>query len=370
MRLLDKAKLLDNIYKIAHYDISENNLFGSSYVVMQDGECIFKEHFGSADPDGILPVCDSTVYRLASMTKPITAFAILILVDRGLLTLDDPVKRFVPELEDVHVITESGYDLGMSRTDVSVLHLLTHTSGLGSLKPSKMNEKDISTMRDTVSYFLGLGLDFEPFTKQAYSPVAGFDTLGLVIEKVTGESLESFYRREIYAPLGMTDTTFIPSSEQLKRMMTMHTKAGGKSLVGRGYDGCMFENFPMKHMAAGAGLVSTSADYVRFAETLLNNGGGLVSQRCFALYHSALVPESVMNNALHNWGMGVRVITSEDYGPLPVGSFGWSGAYGTHFWVDPANRITAVFMKNSRFDGGAGNKSARRFEEAVFDALK
>ena len=370
MRLIDKSRLEENIEQIALYDLSSNNLFGSSYVVMQNGRCAFKKHFGSADPNGCIPTDDRTVYRLASMTKPITALAALILIDKGFLSLDDKVKTFIPEFADVRVVTESGHDLGMPRTDVSVLHLLTHTSGLGSIKPSKMTGRDLVSMSDTVTYFLGLGLDFEPFTKQAYSGVAGFDALGMVIEKVSGERLESFYKREIFEPLGMSDTTFVPSSEQWGRMMTMHTKAGGKSLVGRVYDGCVFENFPAEHMAAGAGLASTSADYVRFAEALLNDGGGLISDDSFKLYHSTLVPDGVMGNALHNWGMGVRVITSEDYGPLPVDAFGWSGAYGTHFWVDPINRITAVFMKNSRFDGGAGNKSAKRFEEAVFDALK
>lgn len=370
MRFLDKSRLEENIDKIAQYDLLSNNLFGSSYVVMQNGVCALKKHFGYAEPNKNVPVDDGTVYRLASMTKPVTALAALILIDRGLLSLDDEVKKYIPEFSGVRVITESGYDLGMPRTDVSVLHLLTHTSGLGSLKPTKITDENRLSMRDNVVYYIGLGLDFEPFTRQAYSGVAGFDALGMVIEKISGESLEDFCRREIFEPLGMRDTTFIPSSEQWSRMMTMHTKAGGKSLVGRVYDGCVFENFPAEHKAAGAGLVSTISDYVRFAETLRRGGRGLVSSDSFRLYHSALVPDGIMNNAQHNWGMGVRVITSEAYGSLPVGSFGWSGAYGTHFWVDPVNEITAVFMKNSRFDGGSGNKSAKRFEEAVFDALK
>ncbi|MBE6696581.1 MAG: beta-lactamase family protein, partial [Ruminococcaceae bacterium] len=279
-------------------------------------------------------------------------------------------KKYLPEFEDVRVVTVDGDDHGTVKKDVTVLHLLTHTSGLGTAKPDRMTDADRVDLEATVRYYIGQGLDFEPFTKQAYSGVAAFDALGLIIERVTGVGYADLCRREIFEPLGMTDTTFAPSREQWSRMTVMHNRTIGKSRIGNTYDGCVFERFPESHAPAGAGLASTLGDYVKFGEMLQNEGAGLVSKESFGLYRTALVPDSVMNNDLHNWGFGVRVITSEDYGPLPVGTFGWSGAYGSHFWVDPVNRVTAVYMKNSRFDGGAGNRSAKAFEVAVFDALE
>ena len=370
MRRINLDRLCKNIDLIAKSDLDENKVFGSSYAVHQEGVPLLRRHYGVGNPELGIDTDDGTIYRLASMTKPVTGMALLMLVDRGLISLDTPAKRYIPEFDGVTVVTPEGEGLGTAKKDVTVLHLLTHTSGLGVSKPDRMTDSDRADYESSLRYYISQGLDFEPFTMQAYSGVAAFDALGLIVERVTGERFETFCRREIFEPLGMNDTTFTPNAEQWSRMTAMHNRTVGVSRLGKTYEGCVFERIPASHAPAGAGLASTLGDYVRFAEALLNEGGGLVSRRGFALYHSALVPDEVMNNRLHNWGFGVRVITSEDYGTLPVGSFGWSGAYGTHFWVDPVNRITAVFMKNSRFDGGAGNKSAKAFEIAVSDALE
>ena len=136
---------------------------------------------------------------------------------------------------------------------------------------------------------------------------------------------------------------------------------------------CIFEDYPCTHYLGGAGLVSTLKDYSRFAKMLLNNGRTsqtqLISENTFRLMHTPHVPETIMPGA-ERWGLGVRVITEDSYPYLPVSTFGWSGAYGSHFWVDPENELIAVYMKNSKVDGGAGNESARKFEEAVCRSLR
>ena len=136
--------------------------------------------------------------------------------------------------------------------------------------------------------------------------------------------------------------------------------------------GCVFEDYPAAHKLAGAGLVSTLADYVKFAKMLSCCGKTeaktIVTPETFAMLSVPYVPETVMPGN-QSWGFGVRVITKPEYGTLPPGSYGWSGAYGSHFWIDPKNRIAAVFLKNSRFDGGAGNESARKFEAAVYTSF-
>lgn len=372
MKLLDKEKLEQSIEQIARYDLENNNLFGSSYFVWQNGSVAFKKHFGNTGLDGVKKVNDHTIYRLASMTKPITAVAMLILVDRGLISLSDPVKKFLPEFKNIHIITTAGIDLGQTNSDVTIKHCLTHASGFGSERNVVLSDSVMRTRGNTIKLFVDAGLGFEPATKQAYSAFAAFDILAAIVEKITKDDYETFLKNEIFIPCNMQDTTFLPSEEQWNRLMTMHNKVNGKNDIGITYPDCVFEEFPCTHQLAGAGLVSTLNDYSNFAQMLLNKGEinnhRILSEKTFKKLSTPHVAEDIMPGC-EKWGLGVRVITDETYKYLPTGSFGWSGAYGSHFWIDPENDIYAVFMKNSKFDGGAGNSSACRFEEAVFDAL-
>ena len=371
MKLLDKELLKSNIDKVAEYDLSENNIFGSAYIVKQKGETVYKKCFGVTDINSTSPVKEDTIFRLASMTKPITAVAVLILIDRGLIALEDEVKKYIPEFEDIHIVTKDGTDLGKTGTDVTIKHLLTHTSGFGSIEPYSLTVEEKANISGTINHFIKSGLDFEPNTRQEYSAFAAWDVLVAIIEKLSGEDYTEFLKKEIFEPCNMKDTTFTPSDEQWNRMITMHNKADGKNAVGTTTPLCVFENFPCSHKLGGAGLASTLEDYSRFAQMLLNKGKTedkrIVSEELIKLMGTPHVSEDIMPWS-ERWGLGVRVIT--EAGDLPVGAYGWSGAYGSHFWVDPENEITAVFMKNSKFDGGAGNKSARRFEKAVHDSFK
>ena len=152
----------------------------------------------------------------------------------------------------------------------------------------------------------------------------------------------------------------------------MHNKIDGNNSVAKMKENCIFYDYPCMHYLGGAGLVSTLDDYSKFAKMLLNKGKTpkkqILSEETFRLLHTPFVSEEIMPSN-ERWGLGVRVIVKESYKTLPVGTFGWSGAYGSHFWVDPTNKVAAVFMKNSLFDGGAGNESARNFEKAVNDSF-
>lgn len=378
MKRLNKELLNANIEKIAEYDLSNNKVFGSAYCVIQEDKIVYINYFGNTSVNGENPVTENTLFRLASMTKPVTAIATLILVDRGLLSISDPVSKYLPEFADVHItqITDSNRiaDLGKAKKDVTVCDLLTHTSGIGSewSKIERMTDEDKKTVDNTVKFYADVGLDFEPRTKQQYSPTAAFDVLVKIIEQVTETDYLTFLTREIFIPCGMTDTTFVPTSEQWSRMIDMHNKVDGKSTVEKTEDNCVFLDYPCTHYLGGAGLISTLSDYSKFAEMLLNKGktakGRLLSEETFKLLHTPFVSEDIMPGS-ERWGLSVRVIVDESYKNLPVGSFGWSGAWGTHFWIDPSNKIAAIFMKNSVFDGGAGNGSALNFEKAVIDSL-
>lgn len=378
MNLMNSERLKENIEEISEYDFMNNKVFGSAYCVLQEDLVVYKKCFGNTTAGEFAPVTEKTIFRMASMTKPVTAMAVLILIDRGLLSLADPVSKYLPEFCEPHIIQYSQssepVDLGRAKNTVTIRHLLNHTSGIGCdvLKITRLSREDKRTLDNTVTYYSKAGLDFEPGTKQQYSPTGAFDVLVKIIEMVTEEDYQSFLRREIFKPCGMTDTTFVLTTEQWARMIDMHQKVDGKNAVKEMADNCVFGDYPCTHYLGGAGLVSTLADYVNFAKMLLNKGrvevGRLVSEETFSLLHTPSVSEEIMPGN-ERWGLGVRVIVDESYEFLPIGSFGWSGAYGTHFWVDPENRIAAVFMKNSLFDGGAANESARTFEKAVRDSF-
>lgn len=376
MRVLDKDRLIENITKRAYEDIRQHNVGGISVAVSQNDRLIFKGHFG-AEP---FSVSDDTLFRLASMTKPITAVAIMILCEHGCINLDDPIEKYLPIFKDIPVaIFQNGEQKAahVPETKPTIRHLLTHSSGLlggevGLYYADKMTDADKATLDASIAFYAKTALSFEPGTKQEYSGVPAFDILGKIIEVVTGKRLDEYLKETVFDPLDMGDTTFIPSAKQWERMIGMHGKKNGKSVQVEMPDGCVFADYPVSHLAGGAGLVSSLRDYMNFAQMLLNNGefhGKRVLQESSVKQMSTPQLSKAVQPGNERWGLGVRVITGSAYNRLPVGAFGWSGAYGTHFWVDPVNRITAIYMRNSIDAGGSGAVTASNFEQDVYDAL-
>lgn len=378
MSKLNLELLKTNIEKAVLYDFENNKVFGSAYCVIEGQDVVYKKCFGTTSVNNTEPVTENTMFRLASMTKPITAVATLILVQRGLLSLSDKVSEYLPEFKDIHIkqITQSGklIDYGKAQNEITICNLLTHTSGIGSepMKDGSMTDEDKDCIDNTVDFYIKIGLDFEPGTKQQYSAIGAFEVLVKIIEKVTQTDYLDFLRKEIFEPCGMSNTTFIPTQEQWGKIIAMHNRVDGKNCVAKMTENCVVDNFPCTHYLGGGGLISTLADYSKFAKMLLNKGNApkkqILSEDTFKLLHTPFVSAKIMPSS-ERWGLGVRVIVSEEYENLPVGAFGWSGAYGTHFWIDPANNVAAVYMKNSLFDGGAGNESARNFEKAEKDSF-
>lgn len=362
-----------NIDEIAQYDFSNNKVFGSAYYVYQDGAELEK-CYGTASLNSDAPITNTSIFRLASMTKPITAFAALILVDRGMLSLDDTVDMYIPKFKDIKIIDASGRESVPEKLP-TVRNILNHTSGIASdtTKLKNMTANDNRSLDSAISFYIRNGLDFEPGSMQMYSGTGSFDVLTRIIEIASATEFPTFIQKEIFKPCGMVDTTFMPTEEQQARMVAMHNRTpNGENSVAQMPEGCVFEDIPYEHYLGGAGLVSTLSDYSKFAKMLVNKGKTdtttIIKEETFNLLCTPQVPYQIMpHNA--RWGLGVRVITESSYPYLPVGSFGWSGAYGAHFWIDPENKIFAVFMKNSKIDGGAGNESAVKFEEAVYSSF-
>lgn len=369
---LDMTTLSENIESIAQYDFSHNKVFGSAYYVYQDGVALEK-CYGTTSLNSDTPITNKTLFRLASMTKPITAVATMILVERGLLSLDDPIDMYIPAFHNVKIVDASGNESSPQNLP-TVRNLLNHTSGIGGItkKLDSMTANDKATLKSSIAFYAKIGLDFEPGTRQMYSGYASFDVLTRIIEIASATDYLEFLTTEIFEPCGMVDTTFLPSSDQQSRIVDMHKQINGENAVAEMYPNCIFEDFPSTHYLGGAGLVSTLQDYTQFAKMLLNKGLAgnkrILKEETFSQLCTPQVSHEIMPYS-ERWGLGMRVITN-DSSPLPKGSFGWSGAYGSHFWIDPTNKIFAVFMKNSRIDGGAGNESAVNLEQAVYTACK
>lgn len=318
-------------------DLSSGHIDGASVSVLQKGKTVYEACFGNAKPQSL--------YRIASMTKPITAAAVLLLWEKGLLNLSDPVAKYLP-----------GFPL-----ELQIKHLLTHTSGLSQeayvAGITDAHRRDPNLLTD---YIASLPFDHDPGSFAVYSPVAAYHLLTAIIQQAASVDYPSFLEREILKPCAMTDTTFLPTKEQWSRLVPLEdTKPG-----------CVFEGYPVSNPIGGAGLVSCLSDYKNFATMLLNLGsfGGkqILKEETVIAMTTPQVCEKAQPGAVR-WGYSVRVITGENR--LPVGSFGWSGAYGTHFWVDPKNEIIGIYMKNSRVDGGASVKTAAHFEEDVYTSL-
>ena len=380
MRVLDKELLKCRLDSSVRCDIVENKINGAALYVSQGGKVQYQNCIGFADSVRGVPVSDTTIFRLASMTKPITAAATLLLVERGALDLDDPIEKFYPKFGKMRLVTVDDQgklkDAGPASTKITIRQILTHTSGIGSgvvgaIQIGLMSEVDKANLENTITYFSEQGLSFEPYTKQEYSGFPAFDVLTGILEKVADENYSDFLNREFFALCDMPDTTFVPTKEQWNRMAIMHDRKDGESCIGDTADGCVFSDIPCTHYLGGAGLVSTLRDYSHFAEMLLHDG----------LYHGRQILSSVaalstaqiaerLQPGIARWGLGVRVIVCDDRHNLPVGSYGWSGAYGPHFWIDPFNQIAAIYMKNSLYDPGAGSLTGNNFEADVYHSYK
>ena len=376
MKTIDINILSELVASHAREELERNQIGVKEVIVHQAGRRVYHGVFGAPEENREKRL----LFRAASMTKPITAAVAAQLADRGLLDLNEPAYRYFPQMKDLQVATVKNGEivsLRPVRNVIRVADLLCHTSGIGCSPVFELMSSNARLpQKESVGAILTHPLSFEPLTAQAYSPTDAFDIAAGVVTRVSGMAFDEYLQRNLFEPLGMVDTTFSPNSEQWGRMVPMHARTKeGKSETAPMPEGCVFGDYLPERMAAGAGIASTAEDYIRFAEMLCH--GGVAEDGTRVLSEAAVrqvatdhVPPEVRMGS-ERWGLGVRVITGADYPHgLGVGCFGWSGAYGTHFWVDPENEISVVMMKNSLYDGGAGNRSACRLEEDVAASLR
>lgn len=380
MKKINSQKLGYLISEHTKQELDENKIGCKEVIVHQDGECVYANVFGTISVGGDAAK-KGMLYRAASMTKPITCAAVLQLVDRGLIGLDDKVSKFYPKAKDLKVaLVEDNRIVSCVplKKEITVRNLLSHTSGIGCEPVTNIfvGTNDNLSLDAAIEDIFTKPLAFEPDSAECYSATEAFDIAAGIVQKISDCSFDMYLKENIFEPLGMVNTTFCPTDEQWKNVVDMHNRTeDGKSEKSIMPEGCVFGGFLTKRMPAGAGLVTTAEDYIKFADMLCFGGitkenKKILSQNAVNMMSSPQIPETIdMGN--EKWGLGVRIVTSNNYSyGLGVGCFGWSGAYGTHFWVDKENRISAVMMKNSCYDGGAGNKSACQLEMDVCDSLE
>lgn len=371
---LDPQLLARNISRRISEDVQSQRVCGAAVAVLQRGERIYEANFGYQHPESSEPLRKDAIFRIASMTKPITTVAILQLAQRGLLKLSDEVSKYLPQYARIP-LASGGYNT----VPLRIWHLLTHTSGMeadaGYRETARYQiaPEHNQTIAGAVDYYATLPLPYEPGTYRRYSGRVAFDVLGRIVEIVSGMDFAQYVQKEITAPCGMVDTTFAPSDAQWERVVGMHDYRDGKSVVAETVPGCVVESCPVTHPLGGSGLVSTLSDFIKFAQMLLNKGmtpnGRILDPEWIEQMATPQLPVELMSESV-NQGLGVRVITGDGYPWLPGGTYGWSGAYGTHYWVDPVNEIVAVYLKNSRYDGGSGALTGKHFEEDVFLSIR
>lgn len=365
-----------NIKTAFQTHIDNKKLTGVVCGVYQGEKEVYRGAFGYCDCLQTKPIKDDAIFRLASMTKPITAVAVLIAEESGWLKLDDKIDKYIKGFQHggVGALCDGQIKrIGDSR-EITIRDCLTHSSGLGSgavgdYQFAKIGEP--KNLSDNVLAWNGALLDFSAGTKQGYSGLVAFELLAYIVEIVSKMPFEEFLRYEIFMPLGMKDTTYRLDEKQKARLVEMSTTAkdGGLDCVDFGWRG--FDAFAEGYTGGSAGLFSTLADYSKFVRMLANKGvfgGKRILSACSVKEMST--PQLGSNiegvSEYFNWGLGVRVCEKQGgWQPLPDGSFGWSGAYGTHFWVEPKSGRSAVLMLNKADVGGSGSPYSYEFENLV-----
>lgn len=366
--------------KMLTEQIESGKIAGACALVCKNGEPVFFDYEGYTGADRKTKIGENSAFRLASMTKPITATAVLICIEKGLLRLNDKVRDFITGFDDLHVTEKNGDEWmkGEKSDDITVFQLLTHSSGIGcgeieSVEFEKVKPRNGDTLASATARYGQTLLAFRSGTAQAYSPVMGFDLLARIVEAVSGIPYDEFLKKEIFTPLNMNSTSYCLTDFTPDNLV--HSCLYNNGVLSGSIPENNFGDFPAGYTGGGAGLISTLSDYGKFANELLRcyrGGDGILSKQSAVMMGSPQLDEKKISGVydFFNWGFGIRAMRARyEWQPLPAGSYGWSGAYGTHFWIDPANGITAVYMHNSSSFGGAGAPHTLAFERAVIGDL-
>jgi CubicO group peptidase (beta-lactamase class C family) len=375
---------IDRMFQTA---VDQREIPGVVAAVTNKEAILYLKAFGKRDVAGGVPMSTDTIFRIASMTKPVTSVGVMMLYEQGRLKLDDPVGQYLPAYRSRPVIAtfdakDATYTTRPAKSEMTVRHLLAHTSGLAyPFTSSTVLAIQTKSGQDPKQ----MPLLFDPGTKWHYSPATG--VLGELVEKLSGQSIEDWDQARIFRPLGMSDTTYMPSSERAARLATIHQ---------RGAAGLVENPNPPKFspdVRGDGGLVSTAADYTAFVQMLLNEGSRrgtrLLKPETVRMMTSNQIgsvvvdtmPAAIPNRSAafpfgagkDKFGLGFQITMTDGAATHErgAGSYTWGGINNTHFWVDPKNGIGVVILTQVLpFYNATSMDVVKRFEKLIYEHLQ
>jgi len=367
---------LERIGKAVEQSINEGRIAGAVTLVARHGKIAYFKAFGMADREAHKPMRTDNIFRICSMSKPITSVAVMMLYEEGRFTLNEPVSDFIPEFKNMKVLdppfpqdkTSPPGALVDAKRPITIFELLTHTAGLtypwNPRLAKAYNEAGVGTgllqqegsTGDSIKKLASLPLLFQPGDDWEYS--LSDDVLGHLVEKVSGMPLDRFYQERIFKPLGMTDSYFFLPDDKVSRLAAAYTYYPEKGLqlipekmvVKEGplsYSSDYPYRGPHTYFSGGGGLCSTAEDYYRFCQMMLNkgklNGVWLLSRKSVELMTQNHV-QGKLENMGYGLGFGVNSETSYLTELGSIGGYYWGGFYYTAFVIDPKEDIIAIFM--------------------------
>lgn len=350
----------------------DGKVSGTVTLVARNGRVVHHDASGLRDVESGQAMTTDTIFRIASMSKAVTSVAVMMLAEEGRLLLDDPVARFIPSFTKTTVVVRppegspasAPSGVAPALRPITIRHLLTHTAGVsyGAGNPMEADYREAEVIgwyfankkepiATTIDRLATLPFDHQPGDRYIY----GFSTdiLGVVVEKASGQTLDEFFRSRIFEPLKMSDTSFYLPREKRDRLATVYSLPSldgrivraGDPMTGQGD----YVEGPRQSFSGGAGLLSTTSDYARFLQMLLN-GGELDGVRLLSPKTVELMTSNHVGDLYQNgrFGFGLGFEITEHVGRSgrhgSVGEYGWGGAYFTKYWVDPQEDLVVVFM--------------------------
>jgi CubicO group peptidase (beta-lactamase class C family) len=367
----DRLKRLESV--MSQY-VEKKQIAGAVALVARKGKVAYLKSAGLQDVESKKPMQDNTIFRVASMTKPVTSVAVMILYEEGRFLLNDPISKYLPEFKDMMVLNPERATNGQAQADslvpakrpITIRHLLTHTSGLTYHWNDKLGEAykkagiahglglHDDTLAENMMKLAKLPLLFHPGEKWEYG--LSVDVLGYLVEAVSGKSLKDFFQERIFTPLKMADTYFYLPQSKVSRLATAYQYSSEKGMtklpeaIAEGnleFSPAYPHRGPQKFYSGGGGLCATISDYARFAQMLLN-GGELEGARILSRKSVELMTTDFADGKLENMGFGlgfgIRRALREGGELGSVGGYGWSGFWNTRFFVDPREQMVAIVM--------------------------
>jgi methyl acetate hydrolase len=370
--------------------VERNDTPGVVGLVVDRKGVLFEGAAGKLDVARNSPLPVDAIFNIASMTKPVTSVAIMMLLEQGKLSLEDPVSKYLPGFDNLQVITkfneaDGTYETRPAKRPITLCHLLTHTSGIAYRFTSPALAR---LMKDSKKSEWEFPLQHDPGEKWTYGPSTR--VLGLVVEKITGQTLESFDQEYIFRPLGMVDTSYAVPADKLPRLIKTYNHADG--MFKEQQSGRPIPTTPTPPFAGDGGLYSTASDYGKFMRMLLN-GGRLGNARILSAKSVRLMGENQIGPVLvsqqtiglpalskpfplgaghDKFGLGFQLTGA---GPdtatyRRAGSMSWAGLFNTEFWIDPHTGIAgALLMQYLPFYDDSAIRTLREFEAAVYKDL-